>query len=540
MIDTIELYLHQAMTKHRWVWDSLVKDDEGLLYEDKHLTRVVSQKKRSKLSTGGYKEVIRLHTRHIPSSHYNIIMICDPINDSIKFNFSIPKYFYGTNILQSVENVNEYSFSYLSKSWDYQQKILYSRLEKYIKAFFDIEFYGYNLDFNDVQITRIDLCYNQFFKTKELALQYLEHQKMFRKKNQRDTSNTANFETSKMFYNQNYSAKVYHKGTEYANCDLKEHKKINKEFKKKIFDTDLLQEVSDKILRYEVSIRNRQLSYLYNNKIFRKNSKVFQILNTAFNKIKAGKLLVNYEDYEKKLSQIAVFLESKIIFNYHKGAFSYLYDMKYKQLGLDNKKDYKPEQVYLVLEWFFNKWQTLVTSTRKFWFSLDSESEERYIFDRKKCTNMFETFQHCKFGKLILSECVNFLHQYIKDMQVKQKESIFTYLERIENYNYMVQRNNDIFKGLKKPKKLLQKNKLTLLLTSLSFYKFDDLPKVLQLESRTWQRYKADLKCIGIEKNVLFTSEDWDIPLDYQQYYEITDALKYRLFVTNKSAKIFF
>ena len=44
------------------------------------------------------------------------------------------------------------------------------------------------INYNELELVRIDLCYNQVFNSKQDAMGYLNAQKMINKKHQRETS----------------------------------------------------------------------------------------------------------------------------------------------------------------------------------------------------------------------------------------------------------------------------------------------------------------------------------------------------------------
>jgi len=162
----------------------------------------------------------------------------------IEFNFSIPKYLYGHQLLQFVPQIFSNSFrkdSFKYHSFDFQSKKLYQRLIKFIDYFFTDLCKKFKVDtlpnYNYIEIFRIDFCYNQYFENKDQALMYLNEQKKIHKKRSHKKSKvlteditTKNYETSLTIGRSsgNYF-KIYHKGSEYIspNGDYHKHKKIN-------------------------------------------------------------------------------------------------------------------------------------------------------------------------------------------------------------------------------------------------------------------------------------------------------------------------
>lgn len=102
--------------------------------------------------------------RKLKSSHYEIAFCIDYHNDCITFNLSIPKYFYGTNVLHTNTPPNHPKFNFfehntLKKNFSEA----YNKLQQFFEHFFINEFGTINIYRSYVEINRIDLCYNQVF-----------------------------------------------------------------------------------------------------------------------------------------------------------------------------------------------------------------------------------------------------------------------------------------------------------------------------------------------------------------------------------------
>jgi hypothetical protein len=184
---------------------------------------------------------------YIASSHYNLSYVYNAAQDYLEFNFAVPKYKYGTNILQFIR--------YNSQSCETTYELLNQFINEWVKKHFLQE-----IDFADLELRRLDLCYNQFFNSKNDALTYLSEQKELLKKHARSTKNDyRNYETSLMYMTKRYSFKIYHKGTEFKKHDKKELIKKNRTGE----HLDFLQDTADRILRYEVTFRKAQINYLF-------------------------------------------------------------------------------------------------------------------------------------------------------------------------------------------------------------------------------------------------------------------------------------
>lgn len=185
---------------------------------------------------------------NIPSSNYLLSYFYKIQEDTLEFNFSVPKFMYGTNVLQYVpyfEQSSKEVFRFLSRFID----------EFCLKVFPD------KIDLEDLELCRIDLCYNQFFPSKVDALRYLSAQEEIMNKYARSSKNRGkNYKNESIVYvTDRYSFKIYHKGTEFAKNDKKQLAKKNP----KGYNINDLQHQADRILRYEITFRRSMISYLF-------------------------------------------------------------------------------------------------------------------------------------------------------------------------------------------------------------------------------------------------------------------------------------
>ncbi len=252
MIDTIVIKLHHVskytLTKTKFEADSikgettvLVNDDTGLLDTNTKVRAIMYHDSDS---------IIPLTKRSnylIPSSHYLLSYFYKVTDDSVEFNFSIPKYLFGTNIFQFVP--------YFDQSSDSCFQYFKEFIQDFITSFFPEK-----IDLSDIELNRIDLCYNQFFQSKNDALRYLDAQKELLVKYARSSKNKfKTWDTSFMYVTGRYSFKIYHKGEEFKKKDKMELIKRNP----KGYNIADLGELSDRILRYEITFRKSMLNYLF-------------------------------------------------------------------------------------------------------------------------------------------------------------------------------------------------------------------------------------------------------------------------------------
>lgn len=253
MIDTIVLRIHN-IDKYKIIYEQFYRPEKK---KGQYTQALVDS------STGELKQVDYVHqliyhdtdrflplmhrsTNYIASSHYNLSYLVNQQKGFIEFNFSIPKYLWGTNIMQLV-NI-----------YDQSADLVFTELMAFLQTFFKDVLFEIPLA-DDVEINRIDMCYNQFFATKDDALAYLSEQGKMLVKFARSSKNKfRTYDTSIMYVTRRYSFKIYHKGTEFEKNDYRELVKRNP----KNYNLQELKDVADTILRYEMTFRNSFFDYI--------------------------------------------------------------------------------------------------------------------------------------------------------------------------------------------------------------------------------------------------------------------------------------
>ncbi|MBC7410897.1 MAG: hypothetical protein H7331_00390, partial [Bacteroidia bacterium] len=392
--------------------------------------------------------------KHNPSSTYKIIYNLDPNYGKITAEFSLPKYIYGTNIIQSVENVNEKDFTFSTDKFniDHHVKDCYDRFYKMINQYFKNEFPLCKIDFTQIEITRIDLCFNHIFETKTDAFAYLDLMKESKRNYQRSTHPTGRYETSFMHVSGNdYSFKAYLKGPEYARDDAPEHRKINKLKNKQIFDVDFLQQTADKIIRYEITCRRQYFDYHHNFKLNRKNSrehsllrKIFTSMDTFYNgktsDYAQNSKLLEYEQYTSPVTNetwsvplpisIAITELEKIEEIANKYANHHVYGSK----SIDfislifTKKLYdhltEKEKCKLMRD-FHTRFRKLLDFSRIYTLTIDQDDKRDYLEDYKMRmlhpSTVFTSQKKVPFGKDLLESLCYKLFDLIGQIQVSRR-----------------------------------------------------------------------------------------------------------------------
>jgi hypothetical protein len=204
------------------------------------------------MDTGRFINPVIRSTVYIPSSHYELSYRYDEERNYLEFNFSIPKYKFGTNIIQFINQYDQSALACYNEFILFIHNFLRTQLLQTPKLY-------------DVEINRIDLCYNQMFNSKSDALLYLDEQKKLLAKYARSSGNNKHsYDTSWVYVTRRYSFKCYHKGTEFQKNDLKKLMKRNP----LNYDLPYLIEHSDRMLRYEMTVRSSFLNYLFRQAFF--------------------------------------------------------------------------------------------------------------------------------------------------------------------------------------------------------------------------------------------------------------------------------
>lgn len=256
MIDTIVLRIHN-IDKYRIIYEQFYRPQK----EKGQVTQALVDKSTGELKQVDYVYQLVYHdtdrflplmhrsSKYVASSHYQLSYLVNTQKNFLEFNFSIPKYVWGTNVMQFV-NI-----------FDQSGDLVYAELRNFLKGFFKDVLLEIPLD-DDVEVNRLDFCYNQFFLSKADALAYLSEQSKMLVKYARSSKNKfRTYDTSILYVTRRYSFKIYHKGAEFEKNDYRELVKNNP----KGYDLQFLKDQADTILRYEMTFRSSFFDYIVKN-----------------------------------------------------------------------------------------------------------------------------------------------------------------------------------------------------------------------------------------------------------------------------------
>jgi hypothetical protein len=466
---------------------------------------------------------------YIPSSSRYINYTWDKLKDKISFEFSIPKAIYGTNIFQFVNHrMDLFTPFCLSESVVIKNQIkkTHRRLIHFIKKFLlnhclyhvvtekdyrikKREDNQYHLiSMQDIEISRLDFCFNRIFLSKKNCLDYLELLKAVHKKGQRNAVNKSRFgyDTSIYLVGRYYTLKIYHKGSEFnhirnGESDKKGLININKAKGYEEYNIDKLQSFADRTLRYEVEYKKPGMNYIYKRNIYKSK-------DNEYKKIK--KLALKYDAIQAKIDRLTEAKKFSSKLNLYLIKLGYNSYNEAMTMLLQDLKKYSHEKE------FYEKSQTQSSD-----FCLDISAQEadcaEYVMDDELDNFHRKCFIFSK-NALFSSQLVQYigLHflKFINEFTLKTlNESIFNsemIIKTIEKRNIELKS-----KGLKGINLSLGFKEFIRLLDIKSI---DEIKESKMYERTTLYRYKKQLESIGYVRQSLM---EWSIPFgeDFAEYY---------------------
>lgn len=442
---------------------------------------------------------------NIRSSETEVTYLLNYERGYMDFEFSIPKYLYGHNLAQFIPQADSRLFKKNTNitEWETQKNILFKRFNSFIYAFLQDLFYSMELEYqpnmNYVELVRFDLCYNQYFESKELALAYMNEQKKLQKKSKIYNPDTnADFKTTIAWRTQNGNYfKIYHKGSEYINQkhgDFKKHVAINNAFLD-LYHKNKLSKKQKGVLYNEafyltqdekVKSKLEEESYKKHEKnvknLLKKsvNGETFHITDAELQSIKST--LLRSEDLQPintrflkdemdKILRYEVSITGKYASyqfkNYvfrkncpiHKEAKK-IYKKVKNQLESPERLDIKIPKYHMTLYKTFHKWlnksNTMVLSRnsllenhcRKAGFDFDKLSNVYQISDAYKEMCMGTDLEQSSIGifnNAYLVHMVDKFKKTILDFQITELEPFDTLLKRVIRFNENVEENKSLF-----------------------------------------------------------------------------------------------
>ena len=522
--------------------------------------------------------------KRLPSSHYALAY--EVRGDYVQFDFSLPKALYGTNIAEFVVPPYATGVGIEKYARQYQLSQLMPRLKAAIKYLMDEVGQGALWQWRDIEIREIDMCYNQVFNSKDEAMKYLKCQKEIRRKFKREgSSDYRSYDTSIHYVGAEYTCKIYHKGTEYAKNDRKKHEDYNRKRADKmraklaaknilasdprwkrhmrnaqVWDCKALQSYADRILRYEIHFRGAILNRISMSTEFRKENKNHKKKVALYKAIRTAT-----RNGERRLKQEFVSWDKFIKRDYPKWLERHMINMVHKKgIQLKKGKTWKspdstspcvPQGLFRCNEkgvdvtiafcskneWdFYRAFENAIRRRREMRMQLDSNNVDWFIgangIDLKEGNMMLA--EHLLFSDTILKGLHKIFKNFIDSFQVKKLPSLQEMYDKIDGHNEAMKKQRDWCKEFGDPRNAkkwqgVNKTKLITLLNLLDKgIGIDDIQNYLDVEPRTWRRYKADLKKVGIESQAVNRGNAFSgVSTSYKRYYEEADRMGKKLYI---------
>ena len=506
-----------------------------------------------------YTQKLKRHngTWDMPSSHYSIAygLYYEPDargNTKIYFQLSIPKYLYGHNIAQFLPDIDSTHFDYgLDSDFNEVLKKSPKLLRQFLRHFFNNEFAGIHINEKQVEIIRLDFCYNEIHDSKEDALLKLEMQKKHYYKGSKVNKMHA-YDTSFSWKTSSKYAKIYHKGEEYKKHDLRHHLQANEaayKFKRqaasyntkiKTFDINLLQSIADKTLRYELSFKSKDISIIFSNKVFRSRCADHAAIKKDYKRInsvtKGMSLKVRKIKYKKFAmdSDSATLLAKEKYKAYLKSSNTYWSDSDYEQYKKDLIAGYIWERTCTPDdEYKYKTFRKLLDKSFSFRFNYSQKANE-YFKNTPKPFSIWRYNDKAPLNDDIIKELGGQLRRFIDSFEVLElpdteqlKLSVEAYNEdkaflRVqEGYNekYM---NAKQKLDLRKKYRKIDYNKMLGFLNTIKESSISDVKQSNIYTKSTFYDYLRDYRLIGYSENNFSNKRLVKNPdVDFSSYYDV-------------------
>lgn len=529
MIDSIVLCIH-SLHEYPEIIKRLRKTGEGTSYferENPHKEDLVdpetgeivdkdSYLRLSEIEFSDNGKVWTLYRNKVKTkSHYYLGYRVDMKRDLVEFNFSIPKYLYGTNLKQFIPHSNEKFHNFpvdLLYTMEFHQSNTFDWLMLFIDKFILEWFEGIEIDKKDIEINRIDIAYNQIFNSKEDALQYLEFQKRIKKSYIRENSNyKADWSTSIFLSTERYGAKIYHKGSEYKSKtgERSHHLKVNREQKETIFpvydETDKdenvlkegLQSFADRILRYEITFRKSYMSYLFKKYLFAKNCPFLKALHKEYKEAKKVK-----QKCERELEKAA---NGKLLTDRQKQAYMTAF------INLpEEKKD------------AYHQYEAILNKRNSFRLEISEEDQKgnsniENIYFKAKYNPVIPL--NALFSRELLHEMFKIFLGFMEEFELKKLDKYEDNIQKVILYNREVERINSTIEDPKQHKKRINETLANQILFYLQYHTLDEMVQLKLISRRTKYNYLKLLERLEISKNTVISNEmDFKSKMDFSYY----------------------
>lgn len=294
-----------------------------------------------------------------------------------------------------------------------------------------------------------------------------------------------------------YSAKIYHKGSEYEskNGELSHHRKVNEKADKTIFQVDNeydengkltkegLRSIADRMLRYEITFRNSHLSYIFRRKMFAVGCPILSGLKADYKKVKSILDKCNREANKDK--QVGLeYLDPKIEKDLKKN-----YLEEYNKIPQSKRKNHK-------------LYESIINQRVSFRLEIDQET----IQDNKTLSNLkldkpgrAAVPKRTVFDDRVFNYLVREFLDFMEQFKINSKEKFNDYQKKIMDYNFKIEQWNYFNPG--KKKKRISESRVNKVLLLLQHHTIDELVDLKVISKRTKYNFLKDLERLEINNN---------------------------------------
>jgi len=505
---------------------------------------------------------------NLDSSNYNVVFDMLSSQDKVKFTLSIPKFLYSHSIAQFVPNINSPKF-YQSpdKLYEpiYQASILQHRLTSFIMGFLKDLSYLFSLAYDgtpeDIEIRRLDFCYNQFFRNKKEALEYLDAQKKIIPKSQRKTAFSKSEKTSLYYRNskRTYLFKIYHKGSEFSKegeSDLKRLLKLNQDYFVQYYDK-IFNDISSLKGYLSSDYDNRQVESYFN--IYKHS--INQGINAKF--CKAFEVFMPYKCF---------FLQNEAnkILRYEMNfTTSFMSTIYKKDIYCKNSRDYKKLKLnYTRVQQYYNHlnkgniqkskqikkrfnitnqcikeydaFKSHIETKNNFFLRLPKQIEQtEKTFNKTIRTGTvrgkltFSSYKEASLSNELLFNMYQIFQNEIKQFQIQRIENPMSIMDKLDKYNENVIKRQQQFtkielKGLTRSKKIkmdlivFNRSRLEMYLKEIDKGEsIDTIKQKFNISRSTFYELKTILKKFNLNEKMIKSKFDFSyLKTNFHHYYQ--------------------
>lgn len=291
---------------------------------------------------------------------------------------------------------------------------------------------------------------------------------------------------------------------------------IDSVHKKLPFNTKFLKQNMDKVLRYEMSISGKALSYYYKNNVFRSNCKIHQRFKRVYKKVKrdiesqeirndnthnipnyAMKIYKDFHSWNNRVSALTLTNKSILINNSVNGSRDYNAVTDIYQIGL--------------------------------------------IYKELNLGSLLETKDTYHFNDKFLKFLVNHFFKEVKSFQITEIEPFDNLKKRVVRFNEIVFKNRENDIGITKWNKLKESEKIKRNFKTINYANVQQLYDLLYNEKMSlfeiknklmltpsqFYRRKADLLMLGLTENHVSMTKKIKTSTDFTSYYFYTSIITY-------------